>query len=70
MDEWKRLNVMLYVHCQSVLFILDAHRPDTPHLSKEGCEDRGYFSKPKGVREQKCLGNATLAPTTNVTFYF
>jgi len=38
--------------------ILDTCNPDTIHASKD-LGIRGYFSKPKGVREHKSLWNAS-----------
>ena len=44
------------------LLILETHHPDTQYLRERVCGDPWLFSKPKGVRQQKCLGTATLAP--------
>jgi hypothetical protein len=39
--------------------ILETYRPDTIYM-RQDVSNRGYFSKPKGVREQKHLGNTVL----------
>jgi hypothetical protein len=40
------------------VLILDAYHPDTLYLNMSNdVQIRGYFSKPKGVGEQKRLGN-------------
>ena len=41
------------------VLIWDNYHPDTIYESKD-MTIRGYFSKPKGVRDQKCLGNTDL----------
>jgi hypothetical protein len=51
------LLVRIRSYLKSVLeykfLILDTYHPDTVYLREQGCEDRGYFLNPKGVREQK-----------------
>ena len=37
--------------------ILDTYHSDTLYLREQGCEDRGYFAKPTGVREQNSFRN-------------
>lgn len=39
---------------------LDTYHPDIQYLHEQGVRICGYFSKPKGVCEQKHLGNAGL----------
>jgi hypothetical protein len=40
--------------------ILDTYHTDTVYLCEQGCEERSYFSKPEGGREQTCFGNTGL----------
>jgi len=51
-------------YLQSVLrcqfSILDTSQPDNPYLREQDVRIRGYSSKPKGIGEQKCLGNTVL----------
>jgi hypothetical protein len=58
------LLVCIRSYLKSVLrykfLILDTYHPDTLYLREQGCEDSGYFSKPKGVRAQKSLGDTGL----------
>lgn len=42
------------------LLILDTYHPDILYLHEQGVRIHGCFSKPKGVCEQKHLGNAGL----------
>ena len=39
---------------------MDTYYPDSIHLREEGCEDPWLFSKTKGLRDQKLLGNTGL----------
>jgi hypothetical protein len=51
------LLVCIRSYLKSVLWykflIVDDYSPDNLHLSEEGWEDCGYFSKPNEIREQK-----------------
>jgi len=38
------------------ILILVSSNPDTVYLRELGCEERIYFSKPEGVREQNSFG--------------
>ena len=55
-------------YLQSVLryqfLILDTSQPDNPYLHEQDVRIRGYSSKPKGLGEQKCLGNPVLGRNT------
>jgi len=55
-------------YLQSVLryqfLTLDTSQPDNPYLREQDVSIRGYSSKPKGVGEQKCLGNPVLGRNT------
>jgi hypothetical protein len=56
--------VCIHTYLKSVLrstfLIWDTYNLDTLYLREQGCEDPWYFLKPKGVREQKGLGNTGL----------
>ena len=59
-----RKSQLLYIGCEMKYLILATSHPDAIHLRELGCEERIYFSKPKGVREQNSFGITGLEEYT------